>query len=302
MTTPPRGRILSREGGSFDILLDGGERVAAVLRGKARRGEDKAVAGDRVRLDAALDGVQAIAAVEPRRNQLERRTPEGRGVRVVAANVDEAFIVVAAKDPVPVPQLLDRFLAIASVNDIPVAVVVNKIELDPATALVERMGRAGYRVFSVSVKTGLGLDALFAEMRREVSLVAGPSGVGKSSLLNALQPGLRLRTGEVSDRARRGTHTTVAAVMVPLTGGGFLVDTPGFSEVGIWGVEPRELARCFPDIEPFVGECRFQDCMHTKEPGCAVRHAVASGALQADRLESYLVLLQELTSGPRDWE
>jgi ribosome biogenesis GTPase / thiamine phosphate phosphatase len=139
-------------------------------------------------------------------------------------------------------------------------------------------------------------------MTGKASVVTGPSGVGKSSLLNAIQPGLQLRTGEVSRRIRRGRNTTVSSVMLPLEGGGYLVDTPGFSEVGMWGVDPRELADCFPDFRPFLGDCRYADCRHRKEPGCRVREALEGGAIAPDRYASYLVLLQELEEQPREWE
>jgi putative ribosome biogenesis GTPase RsgA len=129
-----------------------------------------------------------------------------------------------------------------------------------------------------------------------------PSGAGKSSLLNAVQPGLGLRVGEISRKVRRGTNTTVAAVMIPLERGGYLVDTPGFSEVGLWGVEPRELASCFPEMRPFIGECRFGDCRHLSEPKCAVRAAVERGEIAADRHQSYVVLLGELDAEPKAWE
>jgi ribosome biogenesis GTPase len=143
---------------------------------------------------------------------------------------------------------------------------------------------------------------LFAEFKDKESLLTGPSGAGKSSLLNRLQPGLRLRTAEVSAKDGRGRHTTVSAVMVPLQGGGWLVDTPGFSEVGLWGIEPRELASCFPEMREALERCKFADCRHLSEPGCAVLDAVAAGVIGADRHESYRILLNELVTAPKDWE
>jgi ribosome biogenesis GTPase len=139
-------------------------------------------------------------------------------------------------------------------------------------------------------------------MAGRATVVTGPSGAGKSSLLNAVQPGLRLRTGEVSRRIRRGTNTTVSAVMIPILAGGYLVDTPGFSEVGMWGIDPRTLPDCFPDFRPFLGDCRFGDCRHRSEPGCKVREAVTAGAIAPDRHESYLALLAELEAQPEEWE
>ena len=300
------GLVLAREGGRFRVATDEGE-VVAVLRGKARRdAHDRVVVGDRVILDEGDEspGIAGIAGVEPRRNQLERRTPRGRGNRPVAANLDRVYVVTAAADPPPVPQLLDRLCAIAEANEIPVALVVNKAELDPAgaEALGARYRLAGYETYLVSAKSGEGLDRLFQELRGKESLLTGASGVGKTSLLNRLQPGLGLRTREVSERIRRGKNTTVAAAIVPIDGGGWLVDTPGFSEVGLWGIEPRELASCFPELRDALERCKFPDCTHRTEPGCAVTGKVAAGGIARERYESYLVLLEELRSAPKDWE
>lgn len=301
--TARTGLVLARDGGKFRVATDLGI-VVAILRGKARRDRhDRLVVGDRVTLDAAgAEGLFGIAGIEPRRNLLERRTPSGRGNRPVAANLDRVYVVTSAADPQPIPQLIDRLCAIAEANDIPVALVINKTELGPAGKLAARYRHAGYEVFEISAKTGEGLEPLFAELRGKESLLTGASGVGKSTMLNRLQPGLRLRTGAVSEKNRRGKNTTVAAELVPLTGGGWLVDTPGFSDVGLWGIEPRELARCFPEMRNLIDLCKFADCTHRDEPACAVRAATKSGGVDPERYASYLILLQELRSEPKDWE
>lgn len=296
------GTVLEREGSAYRVGTDGTE-VRAVLRGKVKLDTPKVVVGDVVRLEAEPGGeLHAIVGIEPRRTVLERRVPEGRGVRPIAANIDQVFAVVATRSPDPIPQLIDRLLVLAEADNLAAAVVLNKVDLDPGTAISERTRRAGYLVYPTSVKTGEGIETLKAAMLGKASVVTGPSGVGKSSLLNAIQPGLQLRTGEVSRRIRRGRNTTVSSVMLPLEGGGYLVDTPGFSEVGMWGVDPRELADCFPDFRPFLGDCRYADCRHRKEPGCRVREALEGGAIAEDRYQSYLVLLEELESQPKDWE
>ena len=296
------GTVLERDGSTYRILTAGGE-VRAVLRGKMKRDTPRVVVGDRVELDTEVEtGLLAIAGVADRTSLLARRVPEGRGTRPVAANVDQVLVVTATRDPDPVPQLVDRLLVVAEANQIPAAVVLNKVDLDPGQALRERFLRAGYPVVSTSVKTGAGLDELRARLVGRESVVTGPSGAGKSSLLNALEPGLQLRTGEISARVRRGTHTTVSAVMVPLAIGGFLVDTPGFSEVGLWGLEPRELAYCFPEFRAVMGRCRYADCSHVHEPGCAVLEAVRGGTIAVDRHESYRTLLAELVEMPKPWE
>lgn len=294
--------MLSRDGGSYRVLLDGVERVA-ILRGKAREG-DRAVAGDRVRIDAATvaQDVLAIEAVEPRTSILERRTPEGRGTRPVAANVDQVLVVTAVADPEPVLQLIDRLLLVAEANEIQPMVICNKIDLGDATPIARHLSATGYPLLSTSAATGQGIEGLRRLLIDRVSVLAGPSGVGKSSLLNAVEPELGLRVGRISERVRRGRHTTTTATMVPITGGGFVVDTPGFSEVGIWDVDPEGLAHCFPELASRFDECRFADCRHRSEPGCAVVAAVAAGDIPATRHESYIAILAELEALPRDWE
>jgi ribosome biogenesis GTPase len=240
--------------------------------------------------------------VEPRTSLLERRVPEGRGTRPVAANIDEVLVVTSAADPAPIPQLIDRLLVVAEANSIAAAVVVNKIDIDPATDLIARCRSAGYTVYPTSVRTNEGIDAFAATLAGRISVVTGPSGAGKSSLLNAVQPGLKLKVREISAKLRRGKHTTVSAVMLPLDNGGFLVDTPGFSEVGLWGIVPRELASCFPEMRPLINECRYGDCRHMTEPGCRMQAAAEAGEIQPDRLESYRILLTELESAPEEWE
>ena len=303
MVSQLTGLVLEREGGTFRVATASGE-VSAVLRGKAKRSRyDRVVVGDRVLLDAGDEqGTLGISGVEPRRNLLERGTPSGRANRPVAANLDRVFVVTSAADPQPIPQLIDRLCAIAEANEIPVALVINKSELGSADTLAARYRHAGYEVFEVSAKTGVGLEPLFAELRGRESLLTGASGVGKSTILNRLQPGLALRTGEVSEKNRRGKNTTVAAVLVPLPDGGWLVDTPGFSEVGLWGIEPRELARCFPEMRNLIDACKFADCTHRDEPACAVREATRSGVVDPLRYASYLILLEELRTEPKDWE
>ena len=293
------GIVLAREGSQFWIRTDQGD-VTATIRGRVKRHEDRALPGDQVKLESS--GAEwAIASVEPRRNVLARREPGGRRERPLAANLDEVFVMTATRDPDPVFQLIDRLLVLAEVDDIPASVIVNKLDKDPGTALIERMKRVGYEVFPVCVKQGIGLESLFQRMHGRVSVVTGPSGAGKSSLLNALQPGLGLRTAEVSARIGRGKNTTVTARMIPLEQGGFLADTPGLSEIRFWGLDPQQLVRSFPDLVRFVDDCKFADCRHKTEPGCAVREAVGA-EIAADRYESYLLFLDEIESLPEDWE
>ena len=296
------GTVLERDGAVYRVVTAAGE-VRAVLTGRAKRGLPHVVVGDRVHLEPDPGGaLQSIVGLETRTTLLERRVPEGRGSRPVAANIDQVFVVTAAADPATIPQLIDRLLVVAEANEIPASVVVNKVDLAGAEALTERCRRAGYTVYRTSVRTGEGIDTLRAVLAGRTSVVTGPSGAGKSTLLNQVQPGLKLRIGEISAKGRRGKNTTVSAVMLPLDGGGYLVDTPGFSEVGLWGIDPKQLDTCFPDFRPYLGECRYADCRHRSEPGCRVHAAVEEGVIGADRLVSYLVLLEELESAPEEWE
>jgi ribosome biogenesis GTPase len=175
--------------------------------------------------------------------------------------------------------------------------VVNKVELDrtPAKLLERRYARAGYQVVATSVKVPEGLPALRDLLRGRETVFTGASGVGKSSLLNALEPGLKLRIGAISEKWRTGTHTTRAAELVPLAVGGFVVDTPGMREVGAWGIAPEELGACFPDFRPYLDACRFDNCRHLAEPGCGVRQAVAAGEVDGDRLVSYERIYEEVS-------
>ena len=292
------GVVLSRSGSTYRVHVDGRE-LTATLRGKLKlRDDDRVVAGDVVELDLESQDAGAITAIRDRRSVLARRAVGTGASRAqpIAANVDQVLVVAAARDPEPLPRMIDRFLVIAEANRLPAFVVLNKIELDRAAgeALRGRYRAAGYPVLLTSVKAAEGLAALGDRLRGRETVLAGQSGVGKSSLLNALEPGLKLRIGAISEKWRTGRHTTTAAELVPLAGGGYVVDTPGMREVGAWGIEPAELAWCFPEFREFLGRCRFDDCRHLNEPSCAVRDARDRGAFPADRLISYERMYEEV--------
>ena len=287
------GVVLARVGGGYRVHTDAGE-ITATLRGKLKfQYTDRVVPGDVVTLEGTT-----IAAIRPRRSVLARREPTSgqRRAQPVAANVDQVVVVTSAKDPEPNARMLDRILVIAEANGLPAAVVVNKHELDSGVAerLARRFAPAEYQVLATSVKADQGLAALRDLLRGRHSVFTGASGVGKSSLLNALEPGLKLRVGAISEKWRTGKHTTTAAELVPITGIGYVVDTPGLREVGAWGIVPSELGACFPEFRPYLDQCRFDNCRHLAEPGCAVRAAPAE-AIDADRLLSYERIYEEIS-------
>lgn len=303
------GRVLSGTGGVWQVRVDTGETRDASLRGRLKLVSDSGVklsVGDNVKL---LEGERGdgwmITEIVPRSSQLARREPGGRaGERVVVANLDQVVVVFAAANPEPHPRMLDRFLVIAEANSLASRVVINKSELVPDSITRARFAdyeAAGYPVHFTSVRQGTGLPELHAALDGKTSALSGPSGVGKSSLMNSLYPGLNLRVGEISESVNKGRHTTVGAVMHPLPGGGYVADTPGLREVGVWGLNPVDLPDCFPEFRPFIHECRFGNCSHLSEPGCAVIAAVASAAVSAARYDSYSRLRLELEETEKRW-
>lgn len=252
------------------------------------------VVGDRVSLEMRSDdGV--IVAVHARRNSLLRRAPSKNRAQVLAANVDQALLVFAGLEPPLNPGLLDRFLVACELAGIAAVITVNKVDqgLGEAERLLSLYESLGYAVRRVSARTGWGLGAIRRLLVDRTSLFCGPSGAGKSSLLNAVYPGFRLKVGELSESTGKGRHTTSVAELMPLPYGGFVVDTPGLKEFGVWEISASELERAFPEIARHVEGCRYADCSHQVESDCAVRAAVEAGAIDEGRYSSYLKILEE---------
>lgn len=296
--------MLSRVGGRYRVYSEG-RMFEATLRGRFKRGaRTRVLVGDHVLIEVHADGAATLEEVLPRKSVLRRRTPgKRRGVRAVAANLNQVVVVGAVSEPDWDSHLIDRFVAVAEANDLPCTLVVNKCDLSAIAAeLAEPYECAGYPVLLTSVPLSIGIADLSARLERRVSLLAGPTGVGKSSLLNALQPGLRLRTAAVSRKTKVGRHTTVSAEMYPLSTGGFVVDTPGLRDVGLWGIEPADVAAAFPDFAPYAGACKYDNCRHLEEPECAVRAAAEDGRLAQARLRSYRCLLREAVQASRTWD
>ena len=279
------------------------------MRGRLKKADDDALkltVGDEVLLEPGSHaGTWAIARILPRRSQLARRLPGGgHGERIVAANVDQVIIVFAAAKPEPHVRMLDRFLVIAEGNSLDARIVINKIDLVDENETKERFRdyiAAGYPLHFTSVKRRIGLDELHDALAGRTSVLSGPSGVGKSSLLNNMYPGLNLRVGEISESVNKGRHTTVGALAHPLPDAGYVVDTPGLREVGMWGMPSEDLDRCFPEFREAIDRCRFGDCTHRSEPECAVREGVAAGAISSERYDSYVKLREELEDTERKW-
>lgn len=299
--------VLSASGGVYDVELEDGTMAEASLRGRLKleqRTGDRIVAGDSVQVQTHDDGSSTIESVAPRTSELARRAPgHGRKAKVMVANVDRVIIVFAAREPAPNRRLLDRFLVLVEANNLQPLIVLNKIDQvddDAASAFLAPYEAAGYETLRTSAKAGVGVAVLRERMCGARSVVTGPSGAGKSSLLNSVQPDLDLRIGAVSEAVHKGQHTTVSSRLIPLACGGYVADTPGLRELGLWGIQPDELPDCFPEFADFIGTCRFaRSCSHTHEPGCAIRDAVDSGTVDPGRFASYITLREEAVAAPR---
>jgi ribosome biogenesis GTPase len=286
------GRVLSVHGLACFVAAEDGRKYRCAVRRvlKTLNTEQRHVvaAGDRVQIRTAGSEEGIIERVEPRRGVLCRTSRSRR--HVIVANVDQLLVVTSAAEPEIKPNLIDRLLVTAETSRIRPIICINKIDLIDAAdlqPLIGVYGQLGYQVFLTSARSGFGVDRVRQALTGCESVLIGQSGVGKSSLLNAVEPDLGLRVRQVSSENEKGRHTTTAAQLIPMSFGGFVVDTPGIRQFKLWDVIPEEVAGFFPELRPYVSYCRFPDCTHRHEADCAVKNAVADGRIDARRYESY---------------
>ncbi|HCS41101.1 MAG TPA: ribosome small subunit-dependent GTPase A [Anaerolineaceae bacterium] len=291
------GWVSRFQSGFYTIQTEQG-KVVCVLRGRLKRRTiqgDVISIGDRVQISLLSDGTGAVEFIEPRHSELVRLDPTPRGDfrQILLSNPDQLVAVFACTQPEPHLRMLDRFLVIAEKQELKAMIVANKVDLIGMRNAKKIFGvypPLGYPVIYTSAKENIGLIEFQKALVGRISALAGPSGVGKSSLLNAIQPGLGLAVREISAWNDRGKHTTVVREMFPVEGGGFVADLPGLRKLSLWDTQPEELDGYFPELRVLVSKCQFNDCTHFEEPGCAVIKAVEAGTVSAERYESYVRL------------
>ena len=283
------GKIIKGIAGFYYVYVVESGIYECKAVGIFRKDKIKPLVGDMVRIEVLDEEKKEGSLVEilPRKNEL---------IRPAVANVDQAMIIFAADFPKPNFSLLNRFLIMMERRQVPVVICFNKMDLlseKDVRRLHEIYEPAGYRVLTISVKCGEGIDEVRSLLHHKVTVVAGPSGVGKSSLTNSLQDGVEMETGEISKKLNRGKHTTRHSQLIEMGEDGWFVDTPGFSSLYLEDMEKEELRLYFPEFYPYEGQCRYQGCTHTHEPGCAVKEALSKGDIEPLRYEGYLELYEE---------
>ncbi len=296
------GVVLRATGSLYEVLL--GERtVSCRIRGRLRlkgvRSTNPVVVGDIVRCERDETGETVIADVEPRRNYIIRRASNlSKESHIIAANLDQALLVATLFSPETAPEFIDRFLVTCEAYKVPVTILLAKADLartapEAMAAFHDTYERAGYRVIDVSATEGEGVDTVRDLLRGRTTLLSGNSGVGKSTLVAAVERTAEVRTAEISRSHHKGRHTTTFSTMYPLSEGGYIIDTPGIKGFGLIDIDDAELAHYFPEMMRWLPECRYYNCSHTHEPDCAVIEAVGRGDIALSRYESYLKILDE---------
>ncbi len=299
-----KGLVIKNTGSWYTVKTDDGNIVESKIKGNFRlkgiRSTNPVAVGDRVEIIRNQEGTAFISAIEDRRNYIIRKSQNlSKQSHIIAANVDQAFLIVTVNYPQTSTTFIDRFLASAEAYGVPVVLVFNKTDLlseeerhyqDMMMTLYETVG---YQCVAISAEKGDGVDALLPLLHDKITLLSGNSGVGKSTLINRILPGVNLRTAEISDSHNTGMHTTTFSEMLLLPDGGYIIDTPGIKGFGTFNMEPEEISGFFKEIFRFSKDCRFNNCTHTHEPGCAVIKAVEDHYIAASRYQSYLSMLND---------
>ena len=299
-----RGLVVKNTGSWYTVKTDDGRLVNSKVKGNFRlrgiRSTNPVAVGDRVEIVENAEGTAFITEIQDRTNYIIRKSPNlSKQSHIIAANVDQALLVVTVNYPQTSTTFIDRFLASAEAYRVPVVLLFNKADLLTADErryqdmMMELYRTVGYQCRAISAETGHGVAELVGLLAGKVSVLSGNSGVGKSTLINRILPGANLRTAEISDAHNQGTHTTTFSEMLLLPSGGYLIDTPGIKGFGTFDIEPAELTGYFKDIFRFSKDCRFSNCTHTHEPGCAVLRAVEEHYIAQSRYQSYLSMLAD---------
>lgn len=299
-----KGLVIKNTGSWYTVKTDDGNIVDSKIKGNFRlkgiRSTNPVAVGDRVEIIRNQEGTAFISSIEDRRNYIVRKSQNlSKQSHIIAANVDQAFLVVTIDHPQTSTTFIDRFLASAEAYSVPVTLVFNKTdllegeELEYQKMMINLYETVGYDCMAISAENGDGVEALVEKLHGKTTLLSGNSGVGKSTLINRIVPGANLRTSEISDSHNTGMHTTTFSEMIELDGGGYIIDTPGIKGFGSFDMEPEEITSYFKDIFNFSKNCRFNNCTHTHEPGCAVLKAVEDHYIAQSRYQSYLSMLND---------
>lgn len=309
-----KGVVLKSTGSEYEVMLDSGDICISRLRGKFRikgiKTTNPVVVGDIVEISTETnDSFFSIVGIFPRKNYIIRKSIRLSKIsHIIASNIDKAFLIVTIASPRTSSGFIDRFLTAAEAYRIPVEIIFNKIDLYTAeqNEILEKFEKIyttiGYSCFRTSVAKNIGIDVIRERMTGFTSLIAGHSGVGKSTLINTLEPDLDLKIGEISDAHLKGKHTTTFAQMHPLSFGGFIIDSPGIKEFGLIDYNKNEIGHYFVEIRAKMNECRFNNCTHNHEPGCAIKKAVEDGEISEIRYKNYLSILNDENMDIQTWE